>query len=246
MSGQRVALVTGASGGIGRATALALAADGLTVACGFGTNEAGAKETVELIESAGVRAAAFGADVGEETQVDELFRQIIEWAGTPLVLVCNAGSNRDGLTVKFPTAEFERIVNTNLTGAFLCSRRALPGMLKARWGRIVHVSSAIALRGNAGQVAYAASKTGLLGLMRTLAIEYGSRGITTNAICPGFIETGMTATLPKKARDDLLRKIPADRFGSAEEIAAVIRFLASEEATYVNGAVIPVDGGMTA
>jgi 3-oxoacyl-[acyl-carrier protein] reductase len=242
----RVALVTGASGGIGRATAIALAGDGLRVACGFHSDEGGAKETVRLIEDAGGTAASFGADVSDENDVKGMFDRITEWNGPPLVLVNNAGVNRDGLTVKFPRADFDRILEVNVTGSFLCSRAALSGMMRARWGRIVMVSSVLGLRGNAGQAAYSASKTALLGLTRSLAREYGSRGITVNAVCPGYIHTEMTASLPEKARERLLSEIPTGRLGDLEEVAAAIGFLVSESASYVNGAVLAIDGGMTA
>jgi len=242
----RVALVTGASGGIGRATALALAEDGLRVACGYHSDDAGAKETVRLIEEAGGTATSVGADVADEVDVKEMFHQITSWSGPPLVLVNNAGVNRDGLTVKYPRADFERILEVNVTGSFLCSRAALSGMMRARWGRIVMVSSVLGLRGNAGQAAYSASKSALLGLARSLAREYGSRGITVNAVCPGYIHTDMTASLPQKARGRLLDEIPAGRLGTLDEVAAAIRFLVSERASYVNGAVLSIDGGMTA
>lgn len=242
----RVALVTGASGGIGRATALALAEDGLRVACGYHSDDAGAKETVRLIEEAGGTATSVGADVADEVDVKEMFHQITSWSGPPLVLVNNAGVNRDGLTVKYPRADFERILEVNVTGSFLCSRAALSGMMRARWGRIVMVSSVLGLRGNAGQAAYSASKSAVLGLARSLAREYGSRGITVNAVCPGYIHTDMTASLPQKARGRLLDEIPAGRLGTLDEVAAAIRFLVSERASYVNGAVLSIDGGMTA
>jgi 3-oxoacyl-[acyl-carrier protein] reductase len=242
----RVALITGASRGIGRATSVALAADGLTVACGYASDDAGAKETVRAVEEGGGTAAAFRADVAEEDQVADLFRSVAEWAEAPQVLVACAGVNRDGLAVKYPLAEWERTLAVNLTGTFLCIRTALPAMLKARWGRIVTVSSVTGLRGNAGQSAYAASKSGLLGLTRSIAREYGARGITANAVCPGFIDTEMTAGLADKAREALTREIPAGRTGTPEEAAAVIRFLVREDASYVNGAVMTADGGLTA
>lgn len=242
----RVALVTGASGGIGRATALALAGDGLRVACGYHSDDAGAKETVRLIEEAGGTATSVGADVADEVDVKEMFDQIRSWSSPPMVLVNNAGVNRDGLTVKYPRADFERILEVNVTGSFLCSRAALSGMMRARWGRIVMVSSVLGLRGNAGQAAYSASKSALLGLTRSLAREYGSRGITVNAVCPGYIHTDMTASLSQKARGRLLDEIPAGRLGTLDEVAAAIRFLVGEPASYVNGAVLSIDGGMTA
>jgi 3-oxoacyl-[acyl-carrier protein] reductase len=246
MTRPRVAVVTGASGAIGRAASLALAADGRAVACAYASNDTGAKETVELIEDTGGTAAAFGGDVSDEAQVKDLFRQVTEWQAAPVIVVNNAGTNRDGLTVKFPVEEFERILGVNLTGAFLCARQALPAMLKARWGRIINVSSVVALRGNAGQAAYSASKSGVLGLTRSLAREYGRRGITVNAVCPGYVETDMTSSLPAKVKQGLSEQIPAGRIGEAGEIAAAIAFLAGESASYVNGAVLPVDGGMTA
>jgi 3-oxoacyl-[acyl-carrier protein] reductase len=242
----RVALVTGASRGIGRATSLALAADGLAVACGYASDDAGAKETVRAIDEAGGTAAAFRADVAEEDQVAELFRSTAEWGEPPLVLVACAGFNRDGLTVKYGLGDWDRTMAVNLTGTFLCTKTALPAMLKARWGRIVTVSSVTGLRGNAGQAAYAASKSGLLGFTRSIAREYGGRGITANAVCPGFIDTQMTSGLPDKAREALTREIPAGRTGTPEEAASLIRFLARDEASYVNGAVMTVDGGLTA
>lgn len=245
MSG-RVALVTGASGGIGRAAAAALARDGLRVACGYASDDGAVKETVSMIEDAGGTAAAFRADVSDEEQVGDMVRGVTEWAQPPLVLVASAGLNRDGLTVKYPTQEWERTLGVNLTGAFLCARACLPGMMKAKWGRIIAVSSAAGLRGNAGQAAYTASKHGVIGLVRTLAKEYGSRGITANAVCPGFIETDMIADLLERARGDVEREVPAGRIGTPEETAAAIRFLAGEEASYVNGAVLTVDGGLTA
>ncbi|HZA60195.1 MAG TPA: 3-oxoacyl-ACP reductase FabG [Actinomycetota bacterium] len=242
----RTALVTGASSGIGRATALALARDGAAVACAYASNDAGAKETVELIQDAGGEAAAFGGDVSDETQVKDLFRQLRDWREAPLVLVNNAGTNRDGLAVKFPTDAFQRILAVNVTGAFLCVREALPAMMKARWGRIVNVSSVVAVHGNAGQAPYAASKAALLGLTRSLAKEYAKRGITVNAVCPGYVQTEMTSSITEKARAALDEQIPAGRQGTTDEIAAAIAFLAGETASYVNGAVLPVDGGMTA
>lgn len=216
------------------------------VACGFHSDEGGAKETVRLIEDAGGNAASFGADVSDENDVKGMFDRITEWNGPPLVLVNNAGVNRDGLTVKYPRADFDRILEVNVTGSFLCSRAALSGMMRARWGRIVMVSSVLGLRGNAGQAAYSASKTALLGLARSLAREYGSRGITVNAVCPGYIHTEMTASLPEKARERLMSEIPTGRLGDLEEVAAAIGFLVSESASYVNGAVLAIDGGMTA
>jgi 3-oxoacyl-[acyl-carrier protein] reductase len=242
----RVALVTGASKGIGRATAVAMADAGYSVACAYRTDDAGAKETVRLIEAAGGVAQAFAADVTAEQEVADLFRAVEAWAEPPLVLVACAGVNRDGLAVRYPLADFERTVAVNLRGAFLSIRAVLPAMLRARWGRIVAVSSVAGLRGNAGQSVYSASKAGVIGFIRSLAKEYGGRGITANAVCPGFIGTEMTAVLPEGARERLRAEVPAGRAGTPEEAAAAIRFLASGEAAYVNGAVLTVDGGLSA
>jgi 3-oxoacyl-[acyl-carrier protein] reductase len=242
----RVALVTGASGGIGRATAVALAEDGRSVACAYRQDDAGAKETVRMIEENGGTAATFQVDVAQEAEVARLYDEVKEWAAPPLLLVASAGVLRDGLTVKYPLEEYERVMGVNATGSFLCARAALPAMLRARWGRIVLVSSAAAIRGNPGQAAYSASKAAVVGMTRSLAREYGGRGITVNAVCPGFIETDMTAGVLDKARNELEAGIPAGRIGSPEEAAAAIRFLASDDATYVNGAVLTVDGGLTA
>lgn len=243
---ERVALVTGASKGIGRATAVALAADGRSVACAYGSDDAGVKETVRLVEEAGGSAGAYQADVGDPEAVRGMVRGVTEELGAPVIMVANAGMNKDGLAVRYDMADWDRMLRVNLTGAFACIQATLPAMMKARWGRIVAVSSAIALRGNAGQSAYGASKTGVVGMIRSVAKEYAARGVTANAVCPGFVETGMTSGLPQKARRALDEGIPMARVGTAEEIAAAIRFLASEEASYVNGAVLAVDGGLTA
>jgi 3-oxoacyl-[acyl-carrier protein] reductase len=243
---ERVALVTGSSKGIGRATAVALAGDGRAVACAYGTDDAGAKETVRIVEEAGGRAAAFQADVGDPHAVTGLIEAVGSELGPPVIVVANAGTNRDGLAVRFPREDWERILRVNLTGAFACIQAALPHMMKARWGRIVAVASAAALRGNAGQVAYTASKAGMVGMIRALAKEYGGRGVTANAVCPGFVDTEMTSSVPDKVRAGYVEEIPAGRLGTPEETAAVIRFLASDEASYVNGGVLAVDGGLTA
>ncbi len=166
--------------------------------------------------------------------------------GSIRILVNNAGFTKDGLAIRYPTSTWDATLDTNLKGAFLCCRRALAAMLKARWGRIVNVASAAALRGNTGQAAYSASKAGLVGMTKSLARELGSRGITVNAVCPGFVETAMTAPQTDEVRQRYVDMTPARRFGTPEEVAAVIAFLAGDEASYVNGAVIAVDGGLTA
>lgn len=242
----RVALVTGGSGGIGRACAQALAEAGLPVAVGYRSNELGAKEAVAAIEAAGGTAEAVRIDVADESEVGEAFDRTEKSLGDVAVLVNAAGLSIDGLAVRYSTEDWKRTLDANLSGAFHCTRRALRPMLRSRWGRIVNVSSAVALRGNPGQTAYAASKAGLVGMTRSLAREVGGRGITVNAVCPGVIETEMTGEMPEAVRERLIAETPAGRGGDPAEVAAIIRFLASDEASYVNGAVIPVDGGLTA
>jgi 3-oxoacyl-[acyl-carrier protein] reductase len=184
--------------------------------------------------------------VTEERLVTEAFDQVERELGSVGVLVNNAGMNRNGLVVRYPTELWDATMAINLRGAFLCSRRALIPMMKAKWGRIINISSIAGLKGNAGQVAYSASKAGLIGLTRSLAREVGSRGITTNAVCPGFVETKMTETTAGDWRQFFLDQTPAGRFGTPEEVAVAVEFLARPEASYMNGAVITVDGGLIA
>ena len=243
----KVALVTGGSGGIGRACAEALAEAGLAVAVGFRGNEIGAKEAVAAIEAAGGKAEAVRVDVISDEDVAEAFDRVERSLGEVAVLVNAAGISINGLALRYATEDWQRTLDANLSGAFRCARRALRPMLKARWGRIVNITSVVgALRGNPGQAAYAASKAGLVGMTRSLAREIGGRGITVNAVAPGVIETEMTDALPEQLRDQMISETPAGRSGVPAEVAALVRFLASEEAGYVNGAVVPVDGGLTA
>ncbi|HEX5937175.1 MAG TPA: 3-oxoacyl-ACP reductase family protein [Actinomycetota bacterium] len=242
----KVAVVSGGSRGIGRACAEALAGAGWTVAVGYRANEADAKEALEGLEAAGTAGMAVFLDVTDESSVHEAFRRISDEAGPVTGLVNNAGYSRDGLLLKYSMEEYERTMATNLRGSFLCARAALRSMLREKWGRIVNMSSAVALHGNAGQTVYAATKSGLLGLTKSLAREVGGKGITVNALCPGLLETEMTAHLNDEARAYYLDQTPARRPASLEEVAVVVRFLMSDEASYVNGAAIPVDGGLTA
>jgi len=242
----KVAVVTGATRGIGRACAIGLARDGWTVAIGYRSSEAAAKEALEELEAAGTKGVAVFLDTTDETSVQESFRRIASEVGTITGLVNNAGFSHDGLLLKYPMDAYDQVMATNVRGSFLCAKEALRGMLREKWGRIVNVSSAVALRGNAGQTVYTASKSAQVGLTKALAREMGGKGITVNAICPGLVDTEMTAHLDDRARAYYVDQTPIGRTATLEEVAAVVRFLMSEEASYVNGAVIPVDGGLTA
>jgi 3-oxoacyl-[acyl-carrier protein] reductase len=242
----KVAVVTGGSRGIGRACGVALAEAGWTVAIGYRTNEQDAKETLEALAAAGTPGLAVNLDVTDEASVQEAFRRVSDEAGNVTGLVNNAGMSRDGLLLKYPMDVYEQTMATNLRGAFLCSRAALRGMLREKWGRVVNMSSAVALHGNAGQTVYGATKAGLVGLTRSLAREVGAKGVTVNVLCPGLLDTEMTSHLTDEARAYYIDQTPLQRAARLEEVAAVVRFLMSEDASYVNGAVIPVDGGLTA
>jgi 3-oxoacyl-[acyl-carrier protein] reductase len=242
----RVVVVTGATGGIGRACAIALAEGGWTVAVGYRSDEAAAKDTVEALEATGNPGLAIFLDITDEASVQEGFRRVAAELGNVTGLVNNAGFSQDGLLLKYSMETYDRTMDTNVRGSFLCAQAALRGMLREKWGRIVNMSSAVAVHGNAGQTVYSASKAALLGLTKSLAREVGVKGITVNAVCPGLVETVMTSHLDERARAFYVDQTPLGRTAAHEEVSAVVRFLMSDEASYVNGAIIPIDGGLTA
>lgn len=240
----RVALVTGSSRGLGRATALRLARDGHAVAVHYARGEVAAAEVVAAIAEAGGRAEAFGADVADPDACADLVQRVVGAFGRLDVLVNNAGVTRDTLALRMKREDWDVVIATDLSSAFHLSKAALRGMLRAGWGRIVNVASVVALMGNVGQANYVAAKAGLIGLSKALAREYAGKGVTVNAVAPGFIESDMTAGLAAELRDAYLAQIPARRFGRPEEVAAAIAYLASDDAGYVNGQTLTVDGGM--
>jgi len=239
----RIALVTGASQGIGRACAVALATAGATVVLAA-RNESKLAEVQAEIEAAGGTAAAFALDVASEESIKTAAKAILEKYGKVEILVNNAGITRDGLMMSMKRADWDDVLATNLTGAFLMTQAVLRPMIKNRWGRIVNISSVVGRTGQAGQVNYAATKAGLLGMTRSLAREVASRGITVNAVAPGYIETPMTSVLNEKQRADMMRAIPLGRAGTDADIAHAVLYLASEGASYVTGHVLDVNGGM--
>jgi 3-oxoacyl-[acyl-carrier protein] reductase len=236
------ALVTGAARGIGAASARKLAEAGWPVAINYRSDAQGAGQATEAIVDAGGQAAAIRADVADPDALDGLFREVEERFGAILVLVNNAGVRADGLAPQLDDDQWTRVIDTNLSAAFRATRRALGPMLRARFGRIVNIASIVGPRANAGQANYAASKAGLIGFTKTVAVEVARRGVTVNAVAPGFVQTQLTDGVG----DGLVAAIPARRVGTPEEIAACVGFLASEEASYVTGTTLTVDGGLSA
>jgi 3-oxoacyl-[acyl-carrier protein] reductase len=239
----RIALVTGASQGIGRACALELAKAGATVALAA-RNQGKLDEVAGEIAAAGGQAATFALDVASEESLKAGAKAVLERFGKVEILVNNAGITRDGLMMRMKRADWDDVLGTNLTGAFLLTQALISPMLKNRWGRIVNISSVVGRTGQAGQVNYAASKAGLLGMTRSMAREVASRGITVNAVAPGYIETPMTAVLDEKQRAAMMATIPLGRPGTDQEIAKAVCFLASDDASYITGHVLDVNGGM--
>lgn len=239
----KVALVTGATRGIGRAIALKLGQLGATVV-GTATTEAGALSISDALAAAGINGRGVMLDVADASAVESVLAAIVEAYGPPLIVVNNAGITRDNLMLRMKEDEWQAVINTNLTAIFRVSKASLRGMTKARWGRIINISSVVGSMGNAGQANYAAAKAGLEGFSRALAAEIASRNITVNSIAPGFIETDMTQALPEAQREKLLAQVPAGRLGQPEDIAAAVAFLASEEAAYITGTTLHINGGM--
>jgi len=239
----KTALVTGASQGIGRACALALAAAGAKIALAA-RNEAKLNEVAAEIASAGGAAAVFALDIASEESIKACAKAAISHFGAIEILVNNAGITRDTLVLRMKRGDWDDVLQTNLTGTFLMTQAVVSSMLKARWGRIINISSVVGETGQAGQANYAASKAGLIGLTKSLARELASRNITANAIAPGYIETAMTAVLDEKQRESMLAHIPLGRAGTDSDIANAVRFLASDEAAYITGHVLDVNGGM--
>ena len=240
----KTAVVTGGSRGIGRAVCLELAKGGANVVLCYAGNEIAANDTVAACEALGAKALAIRCNVADAGEVKALVDTAVKTFGRVDILVNNAGVTRDNLIMRLTEEDYDKVLNTNLKGAFLCCKAASRLMMRQRYGRIVNLSSVVGLRGNAGQTAYAASKAGVIGLTKSLAKELASRGVTANAVAPGYIATDMTAALPEAARADMVQQIPAARPGQPQEVARAVAFLADEQSSYITGQVLCVDGGM--
>ncbi len=241
----KTALVTGASRGIGRAIALQLAAEGAKVAINFAGNTAKAEEVKAEIESKGIEALLVQANVADSEAVDEMVKKVADTWGKIDILVNNAGITRDGLLMRMKDADFDDVISTNLKGVYNCTKAVSKLMIKQRSGRIVNMASIVGITGNAGQTNYAAAKAGIIGFSKSAAKEFAARGITVNVVAPGFIETDMTAVLSDNLKEAMLKDIPLGRIGKPEDIAKAVKFLVSDEAAYITGQVLRVDGGMS-
>jgi 3-oxoacyl-[acyl-carrier protein] reductase len=241
----RVAIVTGGGRGIGRTVAVRLAEEGAKVAISYRSDDQSARETAEAVRAAGAECEVFKGDVASPEDVRSLFEGVAEAFGRLDILVNNAGITRDNLMMRMKDDEFDDVLRTNLGGTYLCTRAALRPMIRARWGRIVNVSSVVGLVGNAGQANYAASKAGIIGFTKSVAREVAQRGITANAVAPGYVETELTGSLPENVKEAIRTQVPMGRFGEAGEVAEVVAFLVGEGAGYITGQTIAVDGGMT-
>ncbi len=244
MTPGRVALVTGGSRGIGRAVSLRLAACGARVVVNYSKRADAADEVVAAIGQAGGEAVAIGADVADPDAVQALFSEAAERLGRVEILVNNAGITRDELLLRMTPDIWDEVVTVNLRSVYLCTRAALRGMLRGKFGRVVSIGSVAGLAGNPGQANYAASKAAIVGFTRSVAKEVGSRGITVNVVAPGFIDTEMTADIPDEARERAVGSVAIGRFGTADEVASAVAYLCADEASYVNGHVLVVDGGL--
>ena len=240
----KTAIVTGGSRGIGRAICTTLAKEGANIVTCYANGAAAAEETIAMCKEYGVQAVAVQADVADAAQVETLFAKAQEVTGSVEILVNNAGITRDGLILRMSDENFNQVLDTNLKGAFYCMRAASKLMMRKRYGRIVTISSVVGVSGNAGQVNYAASKAGVIGMTKSLAKELGSRNITANAVAPGFIATDMTDALPDTVKQQMEKEIPLARLGTPEDVANAVAFLVSEQASYITGQVLHVDGGM--
>jgi 3-oxoacyl-[acyl-carrier protein] reductase len=241
----RVAIVTGGGRGIGRAAAVRLANEGADVAISYRSNDEAAEAAAEELRAAGVRCEIFKGDVSSPDDVDALVKGVTDAFGRIDILVNNAGLTRDNLMMRMKEEEFDDVLNTNLKGTYLCTRAVLRPMIRARWGRIVNISSVVGLVGNVGQANYAASKAGIIGFTKSVAREVAQRGITANVVAPGYVETELTGSLSEEIKDQIRDQVPAGRFGEAGEVAEVVAFLAGDGAGYVTGQTVTVDGGMT-
>lgn len=239
-----VALVTGASRGIGREIAIELGRNGAKVAVNYSSSDKGARETAELIKSNGGTAEIFKASVNNEEEVTQMFSEIEEKLGIVDILVNNAGITKDNLLLRMKTEEWDEVIDVNLKGAFLCTRAAIKGMMKKRYGKIINISSVVGFSGNAGQFNYSATKAGLTGMTKSAALELSARGIRVNAVAPGFIETDMTASLSDEIKKTYIEKIPLKSLGKPEDVAAAVLFLAGPQSDYITGQTIHVNGGM--